>query len=132
MIALLAFLVFSDQAKSQRRRGRKPDVFKFLAQKYDANNDGELSQEEYDRSQENFKRFDTNKDGVLTAADWSAGNSGRGKRGGRRNHGGGSVPSVGEKAPDFMLSHIKDKEKQVRLSSFAGDKPVALIFGSCT
>lgn len=131
LIVLLAFIAIADLAAAQRRRGRQPDVFKFLAQKYDANNDGELTKEEYDRSEENFSRFDTNKDGVLTAADWSA-HSGRQRRGGRRNHAGGSAPKVGDDAPDFTLTHIEDEEKQVQLSSFAGKKPVALIFGSCT
>ena len=107
-------------------------MFKFLAEKYDANEDGKLSAEEYDRSEETFKRFDTNKDGVLTASDWPAGNSGKRRRGGRRNHGADDAPAVGDKAPDLKLSHILDEEKTVQISSFAGSKPVALIFGSCT
>lgn len=130
LVAIFAFFVIADQANSQNRRGRGPDVFKFLAEKYDANDDGELSKEEYDRSEEAFKRFDTNKDGVLTAADWSGGNARM--RGGRRRNQSDAAPAVGDVAPDFTLTHIEDEEKQVQLSSFAGEKPVALIFGSCT
>ena len=113
----------------QRGGGRSADVFKFLSEKYDADKDGKITAEEYDRSKENFTRFDTNKDGVLTAEDWSS-QSGR-SRGGRRG-GGADAPVVGEKAPDFKLTEIKDETKEVKLSSFTGDKPVALIFGSCT
>lgn len=37
----------------------------------------------------------------------------------------------GEVAPDFNLETV-DKQSRVRLSSFRGDKPVVLIFGSYT
>ncbi len=39
---------------------------------------------------------------------------------------------VGGKAPDFELNFAKEPERKVRLSSFAGDRPVALVFGSYT
>ncbi|MDB2685983.1 hypothetical protein N9Y42_02120 [Mariniblastus sp.] len=118
------------QRRGGQRGGRSADVFKFLAEKYDADKDGEITSKEYDRSEENFTRFDTNKDGVLTAADWSGGRTGRPKRGQPR--GSSDAPAVGEQAPDLKLTDILDKTKEVKLSSFAGDKPVALIFGSCT
>ena len=117
------------QRRGGQRGGRSADVFKFLAEKYDADKDGKITADEYDRSEENFARFDTNKDGVLTAADWS-GRPARGKRGQRR--GTSDAPSVGEQAPDFTLTEILDETAKVQLSSFAGDKPVALVFGSCT
>ncbi len=41
-------------------------------------------------------------------------------------------PGVGEVAPDFTLRHADDPSRSVTLSSFRGDKPVALIFGSYT
>ena len=41
------------------------------------------------------------------------------------------APAVGSVAPDFMLPRLGSDE-QVRLSSFRGHKPVALIFGSYT
>jgi AhpC/TSA family len=41
------------------------------------------------------------------------------------------APAVGAEAPDFTLPRL-DSGKEVRLSSFRGRKPVALIFGSYT
>jgi hypothetical protein len=41
------------------------------------------------------------------------------------------APEVGSDAPDFKLPRLGSTE-QVRLSSFRGRKPVALIFGSYT
>ena len=41
------------------------------------------------------------------------------------------APAVGEAAPDFELPLLSDGA-MVRLSSFRGVKPVALIFGSYT
>lgn len=140
-LAALCGLLLASQADAQRpqrgqRRGgggggggRSADVFKFLAGKYDTDKDGKISAQEYDRSKENFTRFDTNKDGVLTAADWS-GNSRRSRP--SQSRGKSKEPSVGDQAPELKLTEILDKTKEVKLSSFAGDKPVALIFGSCT
>ncbi len=130
---ILCWLVFADQTNAQQRqrRGRGPDVFKFLADKYDKDNDGKLTREEYDRSEENFLRFDTNKDGELTADDWSKGTVGR-RRGGRQKNNNSVAPKVGDQAPDFSLTRVDDETQTVQLSSFAGSKPVALMFGSCT
>jgi hypothetical protein len=44
----------------------------------------------------------------------------------RENH-----PKVGEAAPDFELD-LYAGAGRVRLSSFRGDRPVVLIFGSLT
>ncbi|HDN05082.1 MAG TPA: hypothetical protein ENF27_04015 [Chloroflexi bacterium] len=41
------------------------------------------------------------------------------------------APRLGDSAPDFELRDIQG-EDPIRLSSFRGDKPVALIFGSFT
>lgn len=39
----------------------------------------------------------------------------------------------GEAAPDFELKYeAKDKKESVKLSSFAGEQPVVLVFGSYT
>ena len=38
---------------------------------------------------------------------------------------------LGDPAPDFALPDPSGK-KEVRLSSFKGQKPVVLVFGSCT
>ena len=40
-------------------------------------------------------------------------------------------PAVGEQPPDFFLKRMGTEER-VRLSSFRGKRPVALIFGSYT
>ncbi len=40
-------------------------------------------------------------------------------------------PHVGDVPPDFNLKRMDDEER-VQLSSFRGQKPVALIFGSYT
>ena len=135
MVLAIGLLVFANQAEAQRGRGgRSVDVFKFLAEKYDKDKDGKLTSKEYDRSEENFKKFDTNKDGVLTAEDWAGGGGGRarGQRGRGSSEGRGTAPVEGAKAPDFTLTHILDAKKTEKLSSYAGSKPVALIFGSCT
>lgn len=45
------------------------------------------------------------------------------------------APSVGDLAPDFELRRLEDGhagDAKVRLSSFRGERPVALIFGSYT
>ena len=41
-------------------------------------------------------------------------------------------PGKGHVAPDFELVRADDESKKVKLSSFRGEKPVALIFGSYT
>lgn len=41
------------------------------------------------------------------------------------------APKAGDPAPDFSLNDIQG-ENPLQLSSFQGNKPVALIFGSFT
>ncbi|MBI1816807.1 MAG: hypothetical protein HYR72_17650 [Deltaproteobacteria bacterium] len=41
------------------------------------------------------------------------------------------APAIGDPAPDFELPRLGSDER-VRLSTFHGDQPVALIFGSFT
>lgn len=43
-----------------------------------------------------------------------------------------AAPRAGEKAPEFDLPLLEDTRKSVKLSSYSGKKPVALIFGSYT
>ncbi|MGR3179319.1 MAG: hypothetical protein ACUZ8E_14815 [Candidatus Anammoxibacter sp.] len=45
-----------------------------------------------------------------------------------------SAPELGDKAPDFKLYRLDDKEmkRPVKLSAFEGEMPVVLIFGSYT
>ena len=42
------------------------------------------------------------------------------------------APRVGDPAPDFELPLLADRATAIRLSSFLGNRPVALIFGSYT
>ncbi len=106
-------------------------VWEYYAEKYDKDSDGKLSKTEYDRGDERFARLDKNKDGVLTKEDWTEQSGGR-RRGGRRGGARAEAPVVGDVAPDFELVDINDPTKKVSLSSFKGEKAVALIFGSCT
>ena len=130
VIALATTFTMTNRVDAQRSRGGSTDVWKFLAEKYDKDGDGKLTKQEYDRSDEKFKGFDKDGDGVLTAEDWKA----SGNRGGRSRGGGnsGAAPAKGDVAPEFALTTVGDKSTTVKLSSFAGEKPVALIFGSCT
>ena len=129
LVALAAYFVLhsiADNVDAQRNRrgGRGGSGWKFVSEKYDADKNGKVSLEEYTRGEEAFKILDANGDGVLEEQDWS----------GQTRHRGGSgdAPAAGDVAPDFELTEIRDAEKTVKLSSFAGKQPVALLFGSCT
>ena len=102
-------------------------VFDFLKEKYDKDGDGKISPEEHNRGDELFASLDKDGDKYLTAKDWEV-DAPRAKRPNRDL----VAPVVGAVAPDFELTLAKDAKKTVKLSSFAGDKPVALIFGSCS
>ncbi|ETX00888.1 MAG: hypothetical protein ETSY1_09570 [Candidatus Entotheonella factor] len=41
-------------------------------------------------------------------------------------------PRVGEVPPDFTLAQLGADDRMIQLSSFRGQKPVALVFGSYT
>ena len=101
----------------------------------DKDKDGQLSAEEIADAAKALQTVDNNGDGKLTIEELrpSAGRNGRdrGSRGGGRA-GNTAAPKVGELAPDFELTYVKQPEKRVRLSSFRSKQPVALIFGSCT
>lgn len=51
-------------------RPSAPDVWAFYAGRYDADADGRITRDEYDRGEEAFARLDANADGALTAADF--------------------------------------------------------------
>lgn len=119
------------------------DVWKILAEKYDKDRNGEISKEEYTRGGEKFTQLDRNEDGKLNEADFLGGRNRGGGRGGRgtgRDGGAGArsgVPEEGSDAPDFELAYASKEGtakngRKVRLSSFEGDRPVALVFGSYT
>lgn len=84
--------------------------------------------------------LDRNRDGKVSLADLAIVHSlvdldGNGELGASELDGRPSregTPRAGEKAPDFELALAKEPETKVRLSSFAGKRPVALVFGSYT
>ena len=122
---LFAIHIPIDDANAQRgRRGGRGSGWEFVAKKYDADKDGTVTAEEYTRGAEGFKSLDTDGDGILSKKDWDSQTRQRG--------GSGDAPQVGDASPDFSLTEIRDAKKTVTLSDFAGKKPVALIFGSCT
>jgi len=106
----------------------------YLAEKYDADEDGEITPEEYGRDETHFKRLDVDSDGVISKTEIDerdrasrAERGGRGGRGGRfgggRGAGGrrgprgegeegtsrGVAPLEGSEAPDFELLVLSEK-----------------------
>jgi len=131
--------------------------WEYLAQKYDANKDGQITAKEYGRDAETFSRLDADKSGAIEEVELASGGrrggrrggSGeRGERGGQRGERGGRdpraslvAPKAGELAPGFALEEMiafgdqltkLPQGKPVKLESFRGKRPVALIFGSYT
>lgn len=104
-----------------------------LLQQYDKNQNGKVEKAEYPRSVEAFTNLDRDQNGVIDAADFTVVPP-RGQRGarGREPEDAAKLPKVGELAPDFELPMLGIKDKTVKLSSFRGERPVALIFGSYT
>jgi Ca2+-binding EF-hand superfamily protein len=113
--------------------GPAPDLlFRLL----DANNDGKLSKDELQKAAGLLERFDRNKDGLIDRAELAA-PAPPGRRPGEivtppaKGERQTDKLEVGQPAPDFTLPDPTG-QKQVRLSSFRGQKPVVLIFGSFT
>lgn len=144
-VAILTVAVAAQQPGQDRpARGRggfgiDAEAMKTLLQKYDKNQDGKIERSEYPRSDAAFANLDRDKSGAIDAADLEARpQRGAQKAGNRDNRPlAAKIPAVGEVAPDFDLPMLgmKDedgKEVTVKLSSFAGKQPVALIFGSYT
>ena len=150
LFALCAFGPQDDAKQDSSPEDKAETVWEYLVLKYDSNGDARVSEEEYTRGAEHWKRLDKNADGFLDESEFAS----RGRRGGRRGaagrRGGGGprsqAPKAGDKAPDFELvvlptpkkegdgkkAAAKSKAEFVKLSSFKGKKPVALIFGSYT
>ena len=125
LLSVLVLISIGYTAVAQRGKGgRNGNGWKFVAEKYDSNKDGEVSLDEYTRGETGFKSLDTNSDGVVNEDDW--------KGRSRKRHGDDNAPRAGEVAPDFSLTEIRNPKTIVTLSDFAGQKPVALLFGSCT
>jgi Ca2+-binding EF-hand superfamily protein len=79
-----------------------------------------LSKEDFARS---FSLLDSDGDKILSRGEFITP---------RRGTSGINPLHQGQKAPDFNLPTVHDAKTLVRLSSFIGKKPVALIFGSYT
>jgi len=125
VVAVIGFICLADPANGQpRRRGNPIDRIK--AQ--DKNRDGKITKAEASGPLlQRFRQFDANGDGVIDEAELERLTARF--RGGRQGGSGGV--DEGKPAPDFHLKTV-DGKSQVKLSSFAGEKPVALIFGSYT
>lgn len=119
--------------------------WEYLTQRYDANGDGRITRKEYTRDREHWERLDVDGDGFLTQEEIEGRRRPKGSLQGKTP----KAPEVGDKAPGFKLEVVpppepeseleaptkgkkKDKKEYVKLSSFKGKKPVALIFGSYT
>ena len=99
-----------------------------LRRALDRDGDGRIQATEFEAT---FKKLDADNSKELGGAEMGS-NRARGSRGNAAG-----VPQPGQPAPDFDLPLIdqpqgaKDKVT-IKLRSFAGKKPVALIFGSYT
>jgi Ca2+-binding EF-hand superfamily protein len=69
-----------------------------------------------------FSKVDKNGDGAVGTSELPR----------RRSRARVRLPRRGDPAPDFELPFSSNPKKTVKLSSFAGKRPVALIFGSYT
>lgn len=120
-------------------------IWEYLTGRYDRDEDQKISREEYTRSDDHFARLDRDGDGTIekTDVERKRGRGDRDKARGRRGERQRAVaPSEGDLAPDFALELLIPKKKgktresdeteKIRLSSFKGKKPVALVFGSYT
>ncbi len=119
----------NDELKSAGIPSRR---VRFMKRILDANDDGKIQKEEVASV---FSELDKDKSGDLGKDEvtrFRGRRGGRGPRGNRADREGPKLPQVGDVAPDFDLPVLGDKTKTVKLSSFAGKKPVALIFGSYT
>ena len=130
----------------ERARGRGRNMADRMARMLDRDDDGQL---ELSDLQMIFASLDGDEDGALSSDELGGsfgGPSGRrrpgdddgDRRGGDRPRGdrdradSEGPPQAGDTAPDFTLPFADDTKKTVSLSSFAGKRPVALIFGSYT
>jgi hypothetical protein len=129
LLATLAAL----PAQRQSPEADKQVLAKLLLQ-YDKDKNGKIEKAEYPRTGEAFANLDRDRNGVIDAADFTArpGLRARGDGRARPAEETAKLPKVGDVAPDFDLPMLGVKDKSVKLSSFLGDKPVALIFGSYT
>jgi hypothetical protein len=131
-LAAVALTVFVAALPAQERRvATETDALAKLLQQYDKNQDGKIQRAEYPRGAETFANLDRDQNGVVDAADFAR-PAPRPSRDLIPDRKADKLPKAGDDAPDFELPLLGVKGKTVKLSSFRGDKPVALIFGSYT
>lgn len=121
----LGCIWLSERASGQPRRpGKLIDRIK----SQDKNRDGKITKAEASGPlRKRFSQFDANGDGVIDEVEIKRMMARF--RGDRQRGGGGADEEM--PAPDFQLKTV-DGKSEIKLSSFAGEKPVALIFGSYT
>ena len=127
---VVAFLVLSTAVESQpnRRPGRGNLLERIQA--YDKNQDGKITHAEASgRLARRFVQIDANDDGMIDQGELAQLANRIDRRRTGRDGNGSAVE--GKTAPDFKLKSL-DGKRTVQLSSFAGRKPVALVFGSYT
>ena len=102
---------------ASRMRGR------MVVRALDGDRDGTIRVEDLGNL---FSRLDRNGDRILQKSEIPARRGGQGRQQRTR------LPRVGDVAPDFNLPTLADRSRTVKLSSYAGKMPVALLFGSYT
>jgi len=119
-------------AFGSRARRMQPEMLVRMTSGLDTDSDGDLQVTEITAL---FAKLDADKDAVLSEREMPARRPSRGRPANPRRNAqrpAEVVPQIGEVAPDFELPYVEDMEKTIKLSSFRGKKPVALIFGSYT
>ena len=140
LLPTFAALLCAAPAQDPAPAAKAPEtIWQYLSTKYDENGDGRVTRAEYGPDATRFERMDKDGDGAITESDTrsfgrpqrmpDAGGEGDGAPLRRKD----TAPEVHSVAPDFELPLLhSEKPKTVKLSSFRGEKPVALIFGSYT
>jgi hypothetical protein len=131
--SIVAILALAVAVPAQRGRDQEAVLEKLLHQ-YDKDQNGKIERAEYPRGDAAFANLDRDGNGVIEAADFAAAAAPRTRGNGRARppEDQKRLPKVGDPAPDFELPMLGVKDKTVKLSSLAGDRPVVLIFGSYT
>jgi hypothetical protein len=148
ILALACPLIFTMSLAAQQPAPERPnrgrgglgitaEALQTLLEKYDKDKDGKIGRSEYPRGDAAFANLDRDKNGAIEEQDLGArpqrGPANRNRRGlGAAVTAAPKLPEVGDVAPDFDLPMLGMKDTTVKLSSFAGKQPVALIFGSYT
>ena len=131
LLAAAAMLLLVPTATGQRLWSIDAEALTKLVRQYDKNGDGKVQKAEYPRTAEGFANLDRDGNGVIDRDDLAA-RAPRAQPQPLLRRPQQTPPKVGDAAPDFDLPMLGMKDKTVKLSSFRGDRPVALIFGSYT